>query len=311
MTGDIGDIEDSNSDNSGSVDAVDAVLAAFDDHLENGTARPTLDHLDPRDRGIAEELMRLMETGRVIDPSASAPSLEALLAGTEFAEALTLEPQEMPNLAPAPEDPDSAGMDRLRDVLSAVDSRADIVVDSKGFVCLTYLDLRVRFQLIEGVEPVVGDHTLIALFDADLDVDIVGIVAAGTPELITRVVSRYDTDATVTTAAGRPVLPPPPLPAVLAVRRILEDCAPEWGTFDMGRELHDDVVDVASLQVRLADQFVGQETRRRYRGDKALAYRSLVGHEHRLAALVATASRTAKRPLDLAAEVDRIARQVA
>lgn len=68
-------------------DAVDEVLAAFSDHLEHGTPRPALDHLNPHHRGLAEDLMRLMETSRGIDPSASAPSLEALLAGTEFASA--------------------------------------------------------------------------------------------------------------------------------------------------------------------------------------------------------------------------------
>lgn len=68
--------------------AVDDVLAAFSEHLEHGTPRPALDHLDPHDRRLAEDLMRLMETGRRIDPSASAPSLEALLADTLTPEAL-------------------------------------------------------------------------------------------------------------------------------------------------------------------------------------------------------------------------------
>jgi len=67
--------------------AVDDVLEAFSDHLEHGAPRPSLDHLDSHNRQLAENLMRLMETGRGIDPSASAPSLEALLAGTEFADA--------------------------------------------------------------------------------------------------------------------------------------------------------------------------------------------------------------------------------
>jgi hypothetical protein len=68
--------------------AVDDVLAAFSDHLNRGTPLPALDYLEPRDRQLAEDLMRLMETARRIDPSALAPSLDALLAGTEFADAL-------------------------------------------------------------------------------------------------------------------------------------------------------------------------------------------------------------------------------
>jgi len=81
---------------SGCNDAVDGVLAAFSDHLERGGPRPPLDHLDSHDRQLAENLMRLMETGRGIDPSASAPSLEGLLAGTEFADALVREQRTAP-----------------------------------------------------------------------------------------------------------------------------------------------------------------------------------------------------------------------
>ena len=72
-------------------DAVDDVLAAFSDHLEHGAPRPSLDHLDSHDRQLVGNLMRLMETGRGIDPAASSPSLEALLAGTEFVDNLRTE----------------------------------------------------------------------------------------------------------------------------------------------------------------------------------------------------------------------------
>jgi hypothetical protein len=70
-------------------DAVDAVLAAFVDYREGVRPRPSLDHLSPADRSLAEDLIRMMETARGIDPHASPPSLEALLAGTEFESALT------------------------------------------------------------------------------------------------------------------------------------------------------------------------------------------------------------------------------
>ena len=65
------------SDHNDAVD--DDVLAAFSDHL------------DSHDRQLAGNLMRLMETGRGIDPSVSTPSLEALLAGTEFVDNLRTE----------------------------------------------------------------------------------------------------------------------------------------------------------------------------------------------------------------------------
>src|SRR4051794_26773118 len=103
----------------GNSDAVDDVLAAFSHHLAQGTARPALEHLDPHDRQLAEDLMRLMETGRRIDPSASAPSLEALLADTEFADAL-------PPAAPISEAP---VLHRVQDVLTHVDPRGEVYLD--------------------------------------------------------------------------------------------------------------------------------------------------------------------------------------
>lgn len=282
-------------------DAVDAVLAAFSVHLDRGTARPRLEHLDPHDRQIAADLMRLMETGRRIDPAASAPSLEALLAGTEFADAL-------PPTASSPAPP---VLDQLRDVLIEVDPRAEVIADPEGFVSFAYLDLLARFHLVNSYEPTLGDHAIKALFNADVDVDLIGLVAAETPELLTRVVSRYDVDTTVTTAAGQPVTPPPALPAALAARQIMEHSAPEWGVSGLGSGSLDDFVDVASLAAHLATKLVAEEAKRRYQGDKALAYRSLVGHEHHLAELVATASRPREVPFDLDAEVERTARRVA
>lgn len=282
-------------------DAVDAVLAAFSDHLAMGTVRPTLEHLDPHDRQVAADLMRLMDTGRRIDPSASAPSLEALLADTEFAAALP----------PATLRPVPPVLDQLRDVLTGIDPRAEVIAEPGGFVSFAYLDLLARFHLVDGDEPTVAERVIKALFDADVDVDLIGLVAVATPELLTRVVSRYDVDTTVSTAAGRPVAPPSALPAVLAARQIMEHSAPEWGGFGLDGGLVDDVVDVASLAGHFATMLVAGEAKRRYQGDKALAYRSLVGHEHRIAELVARASLLGQVPFDPAAEVDDVARQMA
>lgn len=281
-------------------DAVDAVLAAFSDHLAIGTVRPTLEHLDAHDRQVAADLMRLMETSRRIDPSASAPSLEALLAGTEFADAL---------LAVAPMSALPL-LHQLRNVLIGVDPRAEVVAEPEGFVSFAYLDLLARFHPVDGKEPTLAHHAVKVLFDADVDVDLIGLVAAETPELRTRVVSRYDVDTTVSTAADRPVAPQPALPAVLAARRIMEHSAPEWGGFGLDSGSVDNVIDVASVAGQFATKLVAEEAKRRYQGDKALAYRSLVGHEQRLAELVAAASLPRETPVDLATEVDRIARQL-
>lgn len=284
----------------GNSDAVDDVLAAFSDHLEHGTPRPALNHLDPHDQRLAEDLMRLMETGRRIDPSASAPSLEALLAGTEFADAL-------PTAAPTPEAP---VLLRVQALLRDVDTRAEVHVDDEGFVSFGYLDLLARFHVLETEDPWLTDNALRALFDADSYVDLVALVAAQTGELLTRVVSRYDVDPTISTAANRQGPPAPPvLPLALASRAILEQSAPEWGEFGLDRAALD-LVDVADLETEIATRVVAEEAKRRYQGDKALAYRGLVGHEHRLVELITTATRQGE-PVDLAAKVDRLARQVA
>lgn len=283
----------------GHTDAVDDVLAAFSDYLEHGTPRPKLDHLDLHRRQLAEDLMRLMETARRIDPSASAPSLEALLAGTEFAEAL-------PPTAFTPEAPI---LHRVHALLTDVDPRAEVHVDDEGFVTLGYLDLLARFHPLDTDNPWLPEDALRALFDADSYVDLVALVATQSSELLTRVVSRYDVDPTISTAANRPASPPPLLPLVLACRAMLEHSAPEWGEFGFDRAGLD-VVDIADLETRIATRLVADEAKRRYQGDKAVAYRGLVGHEDCLVWLITTATRPGN-PVDLAAEVDRLARQVA
>ncbi len=283
----------------GNSDAVDDVLAAFSDHLGHGAPCPALDHLNPRDRHRAEDLMRLMETGRLIDPSASAPSLETLLAGTEFADALR------PAALPA----EASVLHRMYVVLTEVDPRAEVHVD-EGFLSFGYLDLLARFHPLDTDDLWLPDDALRALFDADSYIDLIALVAARTGELLTRVVSRYDVDPTISTAANGPAsLAPAVLPLALASRAILEHSAPEWGEFGLDHAAPDEV-DVADLETQIATRLVAEEAKRRYQGDKAVAYRELVGHEHRLVKLITTATGRGDH-VDLAAEVDRVARQVA
>lgn len=65
-------------------DPVEAAVIAYLDHLEHGTPEPSLDHLSDDDRRLANELIGSMRDGRGIDVYRSRPSLEALLAGTDF-----------------------------------------------------------------------------------------------------------------------------------------------------------------------------------------------------------------------------------
>jgi hypothetical protein len=65
-------------------DPVEAVITAYLDHLEHGVPEPSLQHLSDDDRQRAVELIDLMREGRGIDVYRPRPSLDALLAGTEF-----------------------------------------------------------------------------------------------------------------------------------------------------------------------------------------------------------------------------------
>jgi hypothetical protein len=233
----------------GNHDVVDAFLAAFSEHLEHATPRPTLDHLDADDRQHAEQLMRLMETGRRIDPSASAPSLEALLAGTEFADAL----------APAAPTQHRTVLHQVQDVLTDVDPRVEVHVDdNERFVAMSYLDLLVHFHPVDREDPWMPDDALRELFDADVDVDLVGLVATGTADLDVRVVSRYDVDNTIATSAHRPAASSGMLPLALAARAIIEQSAPEWGEFGFDRVALDPV-DVADFERAIATRLVAEE----------------------------------------------------
>jgi hypothetical protein len=69
-------------------DRVDEVVEAFIDHLEGLGEAPALDDLDADERARAEVLISSLEAGRGIDPYASRPSLEQLLAGTPLETAL-------------------------------------------------------------------------------------------------------------------------------------------------------------------------------------------------------------------------------
>jgi hypothetical protein len=65
-------------------DRIDAVIAAFLDHLEHGSPEPLLDHLTEEERAEAADLIDLIRDARGVDFYRSRPSLDAVLAGTEF-----------------------------------------------------------------------------------------------------------------------------------------------------------------------------------------------------------------------------------
>jgi hypothetical protein len=267
-------------------DPVDAVILAFLDHLEGVAPQPTLEHLSGSDRVRAETLMDSLVAGRGIDPRRPRPSVESLLIDTPLAGLL-------PALKPA----GSADLAAVRRVLAGVDSRARVDIDAGGSVCDTvvysYLDLRARFLLVASDGPVVTDNVravVETLFDVDPDTSRVGVVAAHSDDLVTRVLSADDVGHTITTPRGEPhVRWDRPLPLALAARRMLEQSAPEWPSFDFDQALGE-ALDVTTVAADIAGRVITREASRSYRGDKRRAYKALLGHERAFADLVARVS---------------------
>jgi hypothetical protein len=287
-----------------SVDPVEAVILAYLDHLEGSAAPPSLDHLGEEDRRRARSLMDAVSGGRGIDPRASRPSIEELLADTPLAGLL-------------PADGAAAGLVAVRDVLRGVDARARVEIDSADLdrpsVVLSHLDLRARFVLVPSASIAVTRklRALVeAVFRDDPDTSRVGVVAARSAELTTRVVAAEDVGHTITTPRGEPHTGwDPPLPLALAARRMLEQGAPEWPAFDFDRALREPL-DVAALATEVAARVIGRESGRSYRGDKRRAYRALVGHEGAFAELVARVATHASE-VDLDEEITRLSRVAA
>jgi hypothetical protein len=167
-----------------------------------------------------------------------------------------------------------------------------------------------------------------ALFDADPDTSRVGVVAARSDELMTRVLSADDLGRTITTPRGEPHLRwDPRLPLTLAARRILEQSAPEWPAFEFGGadqrlivggadqrgtvdHAYGDPLDLTTVAAEIARRVIEREAGRSYRGDKRRAYQAMVGQERAFADLVARVC-VPGTDLDLDEETERILRAAA
>jgi hypothetical protein len=289
-------------------DPVDAVILAFLDHLESVAPRPTLDHLSDVDRLRAEAILDGLIAARGIDPRASRPSVESLLVGTPMAGVL-------PALNPV--DVESADLTTVQRVLGGVDNRARVDVHDGGSagatVVYSYLDLRARFLLVPTDTPVITENVralIETLFDRDPDTSRVGVVAARSDELTTQILSADDVGETITTPRGEPHMRwDPPLPLGLAARRMLEQSAPEWPSFDFD-QTQSQALDLTTVAAEIARRVIEREFARSYRGDKRRAHRALVGQERLFADLVARVA-THGIEVDLDMETTRISQAAA
>lgn len=251
-------------------DRVDAVVEAFIDHLEGLGEAPALDDLDVEERARAEALIGSLEAGRGIDPYASRPSLEQLLAGTPLETAL--EAHDV--------DPRDDLLHRIRDRLTLYapfhvdvwpDNAAAAIGIGSDFVALVSAQ-RLRIQIRSDVEPsrlASLDPAAVAgpLYGAFPDTAGVIVVHPG-DELSSIAVDPFDTEPYIQTPAGtvaRPVMHRPIMPLEDTVRAYLDEIAPALDTtVDLAAMRADDVdpAAVARDAARRAVEHIVQDGRR-------------------------------------------------
>lgn len=251
-------------------DRVDAVVEAFIDHLEGLGEAPALDDLDVEERARAEALIGSLEAGRGIDPYASRPSLEQLLAGTPLETALEAHAV----------DPRDDLLHRIRDRLTLYapfhvdiwpDNAAAAIGIGSDFVALVSAQ-RLRIQIRSDVEPsrlASLDPAAVAgpLYGAFPDTAGVIVVHPG-DELSSIAVDPFDTEPYIETPAGtvaRPVMHRPIMPLEDTVRAYLDEIAPALDTtVDLAAMRADDVdpAAVARDAARRAVEHIVQDGRR-------------------------------------------------
>lgn len=218
-------------------DPVEAVIAAYLEHLEHGGPEPSLDHLGADDRRRAEQMIELMLEGRGIDVYRSRPSLDALLAGTEFEDWLT--------------PPDSAGLsiDAIRaDVVESLGSASEPIADGaaerEGIRCdaiVRFQSLRLRLQFrddiataadLARVDPRAAAGPIFGRFPETPAV----VLVIGDTGLSSVPIDPYDTEDIIGTPDGE-IYPPritrPVLPLYDTLRMLVDELVPDLAVNDI------------------------------------------------------------------------------
>ncbi len=130
-------------------DYVDQVIQDYLSYLEDGAPEPSLDHLTPEDRALAEDLINSLNAGRGIDPYQSRPSLDALLRGTDLEDVLAVPT------------PIGLSLDAVRvEIVSALGSASEPIVDAAAQAEGIRSDAVVRFGAFSTVTDAKGRWTL-------------------------------------------------------------------------------------------------------------------------------------------------------
>lgn len=293
------------------LDPVERAVGAYLDFLEGLGPRPAVDGLADDDRADAVAVINTVLAGRGSDLDSSTPSVEQLLVGTEFESALQaaqaataavrhdLDTAATTAGARSGVDRQRARMERIASALQGIDERVVIAIQPDDVVgsavAVSYLDLRAIFFSVDAEEPLIaGDvRADVQVLLADADLAYVGVVAGGSTELLTQLLSPSDLqDEAVVVAPSDQLTIPwlPVLPAPQALRRMLETAAPTWEAYRLDIDLHEPL-DLAALAARVSRTVLAAETSRAYRGDKKAAYQALSGSVETFARLVAELSR--------------------
>lgn len=212
-------------------DPIEAVIAAYLDHLENGGPVPSFDDLSEEDRRTAQELIDLMREGRGIDVYRSRPSLDSLLAGTEFEGWLD---------APHTE---GLSIDAVRpEVISALGSASSPVADGtaqnegiRSDALTQFQTLHIRLQFrddittpadLARVDPRVAAGAVFGRFPETVAL----VLIIGDQEFSSVAIDPFDTEPFIGTPDGQtypPRITRPVLPLHDTLRRVVDELAPD------------------------------------------------------------------------------------
>lgn len=210
---------------------VDAVISAYLDFLDGTGSEPSLEQLTPDERALAQDFMDSLKAGRGIDPYQSRPSLNSLLAGTEFESWLT---------PPATE---GLTIDAIRtDVMSSLGSGVGLCEDgaaiteglrSNAVITIDGTRLRIQFrddlsspELLAQVNPQAAAGPVYGRFPDTASV----ILVIGDAEFSSVSIGPFDIDDCIGAPDGQvraPSIYRPVLPLHDTLRACLEEVAPD------------------------------------------------------------------------------------
>jgi hypothetical protein len=283
---------------------VERAVGAYLDFLEGLGPRPVFDGLADDERADAVAVINTVLAGQGNDLESSAPPFEELLLGTEFetalraAQAATISVRHDPSAAAtvgarSAVDRQRARMERIASALKGIDERVVIGIQPDDMVgsavAVSYLDLRAIFFPVDAEEPIITTDIRadVQMLFTDADLAYVGVVAEGSAELLTQLLSPSDLEEAVVVAPSNELTVPwlPVLTAAQALRRMLETAAPTWVPYCLDIDLHEPL-DLAAVAARISRTVLEAETSRAYRGEKKAAYQALSGSTETFARLV-------------------------